>query len=315
MQQVSHLDSTTLHLPRQLKGCMARSDWTLLFPLKTAGVAQLVEHHLAKVDVASSSLVTRSSLRLNGLKCEGWSECPVALGKADRPNVEATADSQPSDALSLLAKVGIASKKSSTGSFFRSMMFLWRKSAERGWVEAHREILQAAAQGALVIVKRPGHKRFQLEIACNARGGSRALLEQFGGRVEELPRNWLERFAGARTSKPIKIGKRLIVAKPVNERRGCRWPLSSAESGSPRQTGCAEDSARSSPDRRNTVPLHSRFYGLRNRRACYNHDGASPFGRTDAALEARLVACRSWHRQRNSSSGCEMFRRRTRRRH
>jgi ribosomal protein L11 methyltransferase len=45
---------------------------TLLFPLqpslklrlagKTAGVAQLVEHHLAKVDVASSSLVTRSSV-------------------------------------------------------------------------------------------------------------------------------------------------------------------------------------------------------------------------------------------------------------
>jgi len=28
--------------------------------LKNAGVAQLVEHHLAKVDVASSSLVTRS---------------------------------------------------------------------------------------------------------------------------------------------------------------------------------------------------------------------------------------------------------------
>ena len=100
-------------------------------------------------------------------------------------------------------------------------MFLWRKSAERGWVEAYREILQAAAQGALVIVKRPGHKRFELEIACNARAGSRALLEQFGGRVEELPRNWLERFARAGKSKPITIGKRLIVAKPVNERGGC----------------------------------------------------------------------------------------------
>ena len=101
-------------------------------------------------------------------------------------------------------------------------MFLWQKSAERGWVEAYRKILQAAAKGALVIVKRPGHKRFQLEIACNARAGSRALLEQFGGRVEELPRNWLERFTRARESKPIKIGKRLIVAKPVSERRGCR---------------------------------------------------------------------------------------------
>jgi ribosomal protein L11 methyltransferase len=101
-------------------------------------------------------------------------------------------------------------------------MFLWQKSAERGWVEAYGEIIQAAAQGALVIVKRPGHKRFQLEIACNSRGRSRALLEQFGGRVEELPRNWLERFTRARESKLIKIGKRLIVAKSVNEQRGCR---------------------------------------------------------------------------------------------
>jgi ribosomal protein L11 methyltransferase len=104
-------------------------------------------------------------------------------------------------------------------------MFLWQKSAERSWVEAHREILQAAAQGALVIVKRPGHKRFQLEIACNARASSRALVEQFGGRVEELPRNWLERFARARKSEPIKIGERLIVAKSVHEQRGysARW--------------------------------------------------------------------------------------------
>jgi ribosomal protein L11 methyltransferase len=100
-------------------------------------------------------------------------------------------------------------------------MFLWRKSAERGWVEGYKEILQAATHGALVIVKRPGHKRFQLEIACNARAGARALVEQFGGSVEELPHNWLERFARAGTSKPIKIGKRLIVAKPANQRGHC----------------------------------------------------------------------------------------------
>ncbi len=31
-----------------------------LFPLLSAGVAQLVEHHLAKVDVESSSLFARS---------------------------------------------------------------------------------------------------------------------------------------------------------------------------------------------------------------------------------------------------------------
>lgn len=40
--------------------------WSLAVPglaLYIAGVAQLVEHHLAKVDVASSNLVSRSTIR------------------------------------------------------------------------------------------------------------------------------------------------------------------------------------------------------------------------------------------------------------
>ena len=58
---MSDLDSTILSIRRQLKGCAARLAGQIV-RLKTAGVAQLVEHHLAKVDVASSSLVTRSNL-------------------------------------------------------------------------------------------------------------------------------------------------------------------------------------------------------------------------------------------------------------
>ena len=42
----------------------------------------MVEHHLAKVDVASSSLVTRSSPE----SFRGWSKCAEALAKSDRPN-------------------------------------------------------------------------------------------------------------------------------------------------------------------------------------------------------------------------------------
>jgi hypothetical protein len=61
MQWKSDLDSTILRIRRQLK--VAWRSWLdIIVPLKTAGVAQLVEHHLAKVDVASSSLVTRSNL-------------------------------------------------------------------------------------------------------------------------------------------------------------------------------------------------------------------------------------------------------------
>jgi hypothetical protein len=60
MQQLSGLDSTILGLRGPIKRLRRAVGWTLLSPLKTAGVAQLVEHHLAKVAVASSSLVTRS---------------------------------------------------------------------------------------------------------------------------------------------------------------------------------------------------------------------------------------------------------------
>ena len=90
-------------------------------------------------------------------------------------------------------------------------MYLWRKTAELHWVKAHEDLLQAHAHGQLVIVHRPERKRLELEIVCRSRSDSSALLKEFGGRIEALPRNWLERFARA-DSKPIKVGKRLVVS-------------------------------------------------------------------------------------------------------
>jgi ribosomal protein L11 methyltransferase len=90
-------------------------------------------------------------------------------------------------------------------------MYLWRKRAELRWVKAHEDLLQAHARGQLVIVRRPERKRLELEIVCRSRSDSSVLLKEFGGRIEALPRNWLERFARA-GSKPIKIGKRLVIS-------------------------------------------------------------------------------------------------------
>ena len=90
-------------------------------------------------------------------------------------------------------------------------MYLWRKRAELHWVKAHEDLLQAHASGQLVIVRRPGRKRLEVEIVCRSRSDSSALLKEFGGRIEVLPHNWLERFARG-DAKPIKIGKRLMVS-------------------------------------------------------------------------------------------------------
>jgi ribosomal protein L11 methyltransferase len=90
-------------------------------------------------------------------------------------------------------------------------VYLWHKKAEPHWVKAHEDLLQERAHGQLVIVRRPGRKRLELEIVCRSRSASSALLKEFGGRLEALPRNWLKLFARD-DAKPIKIGKRLLVS-------------------------------------------------------------------------------------------------------
>ena len=100
-------------------------------------------------------------------------------------------------------------------------MYLWRRTAELHWIKAHEDLLQAHADGQLVIVRRPGRKRLELEIVCRSRSDSSRLVEEFGGRVDALPRNWLERFTRV-DFKPIKIGKRLTIVRSINELQRCR---------------------------------------------------------------------------------------------
>ena len=90
-------------------------------------------------------------------------------------------------------------------------MYLWRKRAQPDWVNAHEDLLQALAQGRLVIVQKPGRQRLELEIIARSRSDSSALRRKFGGQIEALPPNWLERFARG-DSKPIKIGNRLVIS-------------------------------------------------------------------------------------------------------
>jgi ribosomal protein L11 methyltransferase len=91
-------------------------------------------------------------------------------------------------------------------------MHLWHKLAEPHWLRAHENVLQARSRGRLVIISRPGRKRLQLEISCPSRTLSRKLIEEFGGRTEKWPRDWLKRFAELHKSKPLKIGKRLLIS-------------------------------------------------------------------------------------------------------
>jgi ribosomal protein L11 methyltransferase len=91
-------------------------------------------------------------------------------------------------------------------------MHLWRKLAEPGWLSVHENPLQARSHGRLVIISRPERNRVQLEIACRSPNLARKLIEEFGGRAEKWPRDWLKRFADLHKSKTLKIGKRLLIS-------------------------------------------------------------------------------------------------------
>ena len=91
-------------------------------------------------------------------------------------------------------------------------MHLWRKLGEPRWLRAHENILQMRAHGRLVVISRPGRKRLQLEIASRSRNPCRKLVEEFGGRIETWPRDWLKRFADLNKSKPLRVGNRLLIS-------------------------------------------------------------------------------------------------------
>jgi ribosomal protein L11 methyltransferase len=105
-------------------------------------------------------------------------------------------------------------------------MYLWRKAVGPHWVKAHEEILHARFGRMLSIISRPEGKRVQIEIACASRNKSQGLVNEFGGRCNKLSRDWLRRFARAQESRPLRIGKRLIVLDSQRKRKADSFPHS-----------------------------------------------------------------------------------------
>jgi ribosomal protein L11 methyltransferase len=91
-------------------------------------------------------------------------------------------------------------------------MYLWRKPAPPRWLDAHEAALRAKANAQLVVIEQPDRKNLQVEVCCNSTTQARQFVRQFGGRIEKLPRDWLQRFSRGQKTKPIKIGKRLVIS-------------------------------------------------------------------------------------------------------
>jgi len=88
-------------------------------------------------------------------------------------------------------------------------IYLWRKfvdPCESGIYEA-----TLPARTEVAVITRPDRKRALLEVACKSRREARNLAKKFGGRIQELPANWLARFSRAQKRKPARIGSRLVI--------------------------------------------------------------------------------------------------------
>jgi ribosomal protein L11 methyltransferase len=91
-------------------------------------------------------------------------------------------------------------------------MYLWRKSATPRWLGVHEAALRAKANAKLAVIEQPGRKKLQMEVCCKSTAQARPFVRQFGGRIEKLPRDWFQRFSREQKTKPIKIGKRLVIS-------------------------------------------------------------------------------------------------------
>jgi ribosomal protein L11 methyltransferase len=89
-------------------------------------------------------------------------------------------------------------------------MYLWRRSVRQKWFGDNETRLRVFAGDQLAVIERTNRKRLQLEIAARSRAELRTLENEFGGRIEKLPPDWLKHFLRQKT-KPLKVGNRRLI--------------------------------------------------------------------------------------------------------
>jgi ribosomal protein L11 methyltransferase len=88
-------------------------------------------------------------------------------------------------------------------------MYLWLRRVSSDWLRQNQDRLRIRAGDQLAIIEQPNHKRLQLEVTSKSRTGLQLLAQDFGGRIQKLPRDWLKR-ALRRKTKPIRVGNKKL---------------------------------------------------------------------------------------------------------
>jgi ribosomal protein L11 methyltransferase len=90
-------------------------------------------------------------------------------------------------------------------------MYIWQKFVTAEWLARHEWRLDDAASGRQATIQWPNRKRILIECSCRNINGARRLMGDFGGSVRLLPADWLKSYQGSAKTKPIRIGKRLVI--------------------------------------------------------------------------------------------------------
>jgi ribosomal protein L11 methyltransferase len=103
------------------------------------------------------------------------------------------------------------------------LKYIWRKQAGARWLRIRYEDLERRFGAALAIIERPRAKRVLLEISCRTEKQARDLVREFGGSIEGLRPDWLQRLARQTRAKSLRIGSRLVILRtPEKERAPLR---------------------------------------------------------------------------------------------
>lgn len=98
-------------------------------------------------------------------------------------------------------------------------MFVWRKRAGARWLAANEVALREIAGRRLAIVSKPAYRNAIAEITSPNSSELDKIRTRFGGVIEKLPRNWLQKSLSGQKSTPLKIGKRLVIVSSTAGRR------------------------------------------------------------------------------------------------
>lgn len=94
--------------------------------------------------------------------------------------------------------------------------FIWQKLTTTAWLDAHEFSLHQATRGGHAVVEIPKRIRLRVESFCASRSIANALRDRFGGSIRRLPSDWRTRWLTAHRTKPLRVGKRLVVASEAD---------------------------------------------------------------------------------------------------